>query len=228
MSCGSGYVSPARIIGSRTRQMPSASIAPAGRICIGRECYPAPTRHLTSADPHGQHAGSPVNPVALLGDWMHKTFKVQIVRDGSMSAIPLTFDPKTVFGKVRVPVKVTLNGYTYRSTIAAMGGPPFIPLRRSHREAAGLEGGEVVEVRLDLDTEPREVSAPRDLLRALKATPGAMDRWQAMSYTHQREHVEAIEGAKKPETRARRIERAVQTPRRTFRSISRTRSRKRG
>ena len=141
---------------------------------------------------------------------MHRTFKVRIVRDGSMCVIPLAFDPKTVFGKVRAPVKVTLNGYTYRSTIAAMGGPPCIPLRRSHREAAGLEGGETVEVCLDLDTEPREVSAPRDLLRALKATPGAMDRWRALSYTHQREHVEAIAGAKKPETRARRIERAVQ------------------
>jgi hypothetical protein len=141
---------------------------------------------------------------------MHKTFKVQIVRDGSMSAIPLTFDPKAVFGKVRAPVKVTLNGYTYRSTIAAMGGPPFIPLRRSHREAARLEGGEVVEVRLDLDTEPRKVVAPRDLLRALGAIPGGMDCWRALSYTHQREHVEAIEDAKKPETRARRIERAVQ------------------
>ena len=145
---------------------------------------------------------------------MHKTFKVQIVRDGSMSAIPVTFDPKTVFGKVRAPVKVTVNGYTYRSTIAAMGGPPFIPLRRSHREAAGLEGGQVVEVRLDLDTEPREVVAPRDLLRALRATPGGMDRWRALSYTHQREHVEAIEEAKKAETRARRIERAVQLVRR--------------
>jgi Bacteriocin-protection, YdeI or OmpD-Associated/Domain of unknown function (DUF1905) len=141
---------------------------------------------------------------------MRKTFQVRIVRNGATCVIPLTFDPKAVFGKVRAPVKVTLNGYTYRSTIAAMGGPPFIPLRRSHREAAGLEGGETVAVRLDLDTDPREVTAPRDLLRALKAAPGAVDRWRALSYTHQREHVEAIEGAKKPETRARRIERAVQ------------------
>ena len=54
---------------------------------------------------------------------MTKTFKTTIVRDGSMCFVPLTFDPKSVFGKVRAPVKVTLNGYTYRSTIAAMGGP---------------------------------------------------------------------------------------------------------
>jgi hypothetical protein len=138
-----------------------------------------------------------------------KTFKATIVRNGSACYIPLTFDPKSVFAKVRAPVKVTLNGYTYRSTIAAMGGPPCIPLRKSHREAAGLEGGETIDVRLDLDTEARVVKPPADLVKALKAS-SAWDRWGDLSFTHQREHVEAIEDAKKPETRARRIERAVQ------------------
>lgn len=138
-----------------------------------------------------------------------KTFRATIVREGSMCFIPLTFDPKAVFGSVRAPVKVTLNGYTYRSTIAAMGGPPCIPLRKTNREAAGLEGGETIEVRLELDTEPRIVSPPADLVRALQKLPGAWDRWQELSYSHQREHVEAIEEAKKPETRTRRIESAV-------------------
>jgi hypothetical protein len=138
-----------------------------------------------------------------------KTFKATVVRDGSTCFIPVTFDPKAVFGKVRAPVKVRLNGYTYRSTIAAMGGPPFIPLRRSNREAAGLEGGETLDVRLDLDTEIREVKPPADLVKGLKAAPPAWDRWRELSYTHQREHAEAIEEAKKPETRARRIEAAV-------------------
>jgi hypothetical protein len=136
---------------------------------------------------------------------MLKTFKTTIVRDGSTCFIPLTFDPKAVFGKVRAPVKVTLNGYTYRSTIAAMGGPACVPLRRSNREAAGLEGGETVTVSLALDTEKREVKAPPDLVRALKASPPAWDRWQAASYSHQREHAESVEQAKKAETRARRI-----------------------
>ncbi len=139
-----------------------------------------------------------------------KTFEVKIVREGSMCFIPLTFDPKGVFGKVRAPVKVTLNGYTYRSTIAAMGGPPFLPLRRSNREAAGLKGGETLEVRLDLDTEKRVVKPPADFVKALKAAPPAWDRWQEMSYTHQREYFEALADAKKPETRARRLESAVQ------------------
>jgi hypothetical protein len=139
-----------------------------------------------------------------------ETFRTTIVREGSMCFIPLTFDPKARFGKVRAPVKVTLNGYTYRSTIATMGGPPCVPLRKSHREAAGLEGGETIEVRLELDTEKRVIEPPPDLVEALKAAPPAWERWQTLSYTHQREHVEAIDEAKKPETRARRIARAVQ------------------
>jgi hypothetical protein len=139
-----------------------------------------------------------------------KTFKTTLLREGGMSGIPIPFDPKAVFGRVRAPVKVTINGYTFRSTIAAMGGPPFVPFRRSHREAAGLEGRETVRVRLDLDTEKREVTPPPDLVKALKAKPPAWQRWQELSYTHQREYAEAIEGAKKPETRARRLDTAVE------------------
>ena len=139
-----------------------------------------------------------------------KTFRTKIVREGSICVVPLTFDPKAVFGKVRAPVKVTLNGYTYRSTIAAMGGPPCIPLRKSNREAAGLEGGETIEVRLELDTEERVIEPPADFVKALRAMPPAWKRWRDLSYSHQREHVESIEGAKTAETRARRIERAAQ------------------
>jgi hypothetical protein len=140
---------------------------------------------------------------------MKKTFKTTIFRDGSICLIPVPFDPKPVFGKVRAPVKVTLAGYTYRSTIASMGEGPCLPLRKSHREAAGLEGGETLEVTLELDTQQREVRPPADLVKALKAAPPAWDRWRELSYSHQREHAEAVEEAKKPETRARRIEGAV-------------------
>jgi hypothetical protein len=138
-----------------------------------------------------------------------RTYTTTLASDEGMSAIPVPFDPKAVFGKVRAPVKVTLNGYTFRSTIALMGGELFVPLRRSHREAAGLRGGETLEVRLELDTAPRVVTPPADLAAALKAAPPAWDRWQALSFTHQREYVEAIEDAKRPETRVRRIDSAV-------------------
>jgi hypothetical protein len=140
---------------------------------------------------------------------MKKTFRTTIVRDGSMCFIPVPFDPKPVFGKVRAPVKVSVNGYTYRSTIASMGDGPCLPLRRSNREAAGLEGGEKLDVTLELDTDNREIEPPADLVKALKAAPPAWERWRELSYSHQREHVEALVGAKKPETRRRRLEAAV-------------------
>lgn len=136
-------------------------------------------------------------------------FKGIVKRHGSAGYIELPFDPKEAFGKVRAPVKVTLNGFTFRTTIAAMGGPPCIGIRTSYREAAGLEGGEKVEVRVALDDEPRVVAPPADLVKALKGVPNAWDRWRELSFTHQREHAEAVEGAKKPETRARRIANAV-------------------
>jgi hypothetical protein len=138
-----------------------------------------------------------------------KTYETKIVKDGPMCFIPVPFDPVAVFGKVRVPVKVTVGKHTYRSTIASMGGVLCIPLRKSNREAAGLQGNEKVKVRLELDTEERKVTPPRDFVKALRAKPGAWDAWTALSFTHQREHVEAIEDAKKPETRERRIAKSV-------------------
>ncbi|MEZ5992146.1 MAG: YdeI/OmpD-associated family protein [Planctomycetota bacterium] len=129
--------------------------------------------------------------------------------DSSMCAIEVPFDPRPVFGKLRAPVKVTINSHTYRSTIACMNGQAFIPLRRSHREAAGVVGGETIRVTLELDTEKRRIKAPADFAAALKAEGDAWKRWRELSYTHQREHVEAILDAKKPETRARRIAKSV-------------------
>jgi hypothetical protein len=140
-----------------------------------------------------------------------KIVKIKIVRKGSMCYVPVPFDPKAVYGMVRAPVKVTINGYTYRSTISSMGGTVCIPLRKSNREAAGLEGDETVNVKIELDTDKREVKPPVELIKVLKATPPAWDRWQELSFTHQREYAEAVEDAKKPETRARRIENAVRT-----------------
>lgn len=133
-----------------------------------------------------------------------KTFRTTIVRDGSACFIPLDFDPRPVFGKVRAPVKVTLNGYTYRSTIASMGGQICLPLRKSNREAAGLDGGETLDVTLELDCDERSVAIPADLEGAL--TPAGRLGWDALSFTHQREHAEAVTGAKKADTRRRRIE----------------------
>lgn len=135
-----------------------------------------------------------------------RTFAMTLL-EGSLQIV-LPFDPRAVFGRARPPVYVTINGYTYRSTVAIMGGVTFVPLRRSHREAAGVVAGEPAEVTLALDTDPRTVEAPADLRTALAAA-NAWDWWQKLAFTHQREHVDAIEGAKKPDTRARRIARCV-------------------
>src|SRR5213076_498487 len=106
-------------------------------------------------------------------------------------------------------VRVTLNGYTYRSTIAAMGGTGCIPVRRSNREAAGLVGGETLDVEITLDTAKRKASPPADLVTALKGAAPGWDRWRELSFTHQREFADAITQARRPETRARRIAQAV-------------------
>ena len=142
---------------------------------------------------------------------LQKTVTVTIYRNGSMCFIPVTFDPKAVFGKIRAPVKVTLNGYTFRSTIASMGGLTGIPLRRSNREAAGLVGGENIAVTIELDAEPREVELPDDLARALRSKTARLKKWQSLSYTRRREMAEAIESAKKPATRACRLSSTIQS-----------------
>jgi hypothetical protein len=134
-----------------------------------------------------------------------KTITVKIYRNGGICFIPVTFDPKATFGKVRAPVRVSLNGYTYRSTIAAMGGVTCIPLRKSNREAAGLSGAETLAVTIELDSGPREVELPEDLNQALRGNANRWKKWQTLSYTNRRELVEAIQKAKRPDTRSRRL-----------------------
>lgn len=136
-----------------------------------------------------------------------KSFTAVILGDDntSMTGFEVPFDPKAVFGKVRAPVVVAIGKHTYRSTICSMGGKWMIPLRRSNRDAAGVVAGDRVRVSLRLDDAPRTVTPPKDLVQALRAA-GGLPAFRALSYTHQREHVEAIEQAKKPETRAKRIE----------------------
>lgn len=130
----------------------------------------------------------------------------------AMAHIALPFDPVAAFGRVRAPVAVTVAAHRYRSTIAVMRGEVFVPLRRSHREAAGIAPGEVVEVTLTLDTAPREVAIPADLAAAL-AREDLTDAWSALSITRRREHVEAIAGGRRPETRARRLAAAIEAAR---------------
>lgn len=109
----------------------------------------------------------------------------------------------------RPPVRVTIGKHTYRSTVAVFGGVFMIPLSAENREGAGVAAGDDVEVDIELDTEPREVAVPPDFEKALKRDATARSNFDKLSYSHKRQHVLAIEGAKKAETRQRRIEKAI-------------------
>jgi hypothetical protein len=109
----------------------------------------------------------------------------------------------------RPPVVITVGGHTWKSRVAIMRGRFLLGVSKANREAAGLVTGEQVEVELVVDAEPRVITVPDDLAQALDAA-GARAAWDRLSYTHQREHLLAIDGAKKPETRARRIAKAVE------------------
>jgi hypothetical protein len=111
----------------------------------------------------------------------------------------------------RPAVRVTIGGYTYRSTVARMGGRFLLPVSAAVREGAGVAAGDEVDVEVVLDDAPREVAVPDDLAAALDAVPGARVRFDALSYTARKEHVRAVEEAKAAATRERRIAKAVDT-----------------
>jgi hypothetical protein len=109
----------------------------------------------------------------------------------------------------RPPVTVTINGYSYRNTVAVLGGRYMIGVSAEHRGPAKVAGGETVDVDLELDTAPREVSVPPDLAAALDADKAGRDMFDRLSYSNRSWHVLQVEGAKSPETRSRRIEKSV-------------------
>jgi len=110
--------------------------------------------------------------------------------------------------KKRVPVNVTLNGVRYRSTIAVYGGKFYLPARKEIRDAAKLAPGKRAHVTLETDTAERTVMVPSDLARALSSAK-TRPAFDALSFTRRKEHVEAVTGAKRPETRAARIAKVV-------------------
>jgi hypothetical protein len=112
----------------------------------------------------------------------------------------------------RPPVRVTIgDGYSYRSTVATMGGEFMLPLSAEHRAGAAVAAGDQVDVRLELDTEPREVTVPADVAAALDAEPDARSSFDDLSYSRKLAHILPIEQAKTSETRQRRIDKAVAT-----------------
>jgi hypothetical protein len=133
------------------------------------------------------------------------------------TATGISVPPETVEalgGGRRPPVRVTLHTpdgpYTYRSTVAPMGGEHLVGVSAEHRAAAGVQAGDEMEVELEHDTEPRVVEVPVDLAAGLDAHPEAHRFFDGLSYSHQRAYTLWVEDAKTAETRARRVEQAVQ------------------
>ena len=110
----------------------------------------------------------------------------------------------------RPPVRVTINGYTYRNTIAVMGGVYMVGVSAEHRAGARIAGGDEIDVDIELDTAPRVIDVPEDLARALAAEPAAQQFFEKLSYSNKRAHVLSVDGAKTPGTRERRVAKVVE------------------
>jgi hypothetical protein len=120
----------------------------------------------------------------------------------------LPFDPRQALGRVRAPVRVTINAHTFRTTVASMHGRVFIGLSREVREAASVTAGDRVVVGLELDREPRRVDLPADLAASLTASERAA--FESLAYTRRKEHVRYVEEARGDATRRTRIEKTAE------------------
>ena len=143
---------------------------------------------------------------------MAQRFRTTVVLGGKTATgleVPAEVVESLGKGK-RPPVQVTVGAHTYRSTVAVMGGAYFVPLSAENRTAAGVAAGDEVDVELVADDAPRTIDVPPDLAEALAAEPAAKTFFDALSYSKQRWFAESVTGAKKPETRQRRVEKAVE------------------
>jgi hypothetical protein len=128
---------------------------------------------------------------------------------GPAAAVTLPFDPKEEWGRVRAPVRGTIDGHPFTTTVARYGGVDYLAFRREVREAAGVEVGAPVTIEVELDTSERVVNVPEDLTAALAAA-GLRETFDGLSYTHRKEYVEWVEEAKREETRRKRVARTVE------------------
>ena len=140
-------------------------------------------------------------------------FRTTIVQSGkTTTGIEVPEEVMEALGSGKRPaVRVTINGYSYRSSVASLGGKSMVSLSAEHRAQARVAGGDEVEVDLELDTAPREVTVPDDLAAALDAEPAARATFDRLSYSNKSWHVLQVTGAKTEETRQRRIAKSVET-----------------
>jgi hypothetical protein len=110
----------------------------------------------------------------------------------------------------RPAITVTINGFTYRSSVAVMGGTYMVGVSAENRAGAHVKGGDEVEVEIALDTAPREVNLPPELAAALDAAPAARRTFDALSYSNRSWHALQVSGARSEETRQRRIAKSIE------------------
>jgi len=140
-----------------------------------------------------------------------QTFETVLEKHSSMEATGITipFDVEKEFGAKRVPVVATVNGVEYRGSIVRMSGKYMLGIPKAFRDAAGIAAGDNIVVTVAVDKSERTVEVPSNLAKAI-SDAGLQDAWDRLSYTHRKEHARAVTEAKQPETRARRIAKAIE------------------
>ena len=135
-------------------------------------------------------------------------FKVKLdgMKGSSAAALSAPFDVERVFGtRARVPVRGTINGFPFRSSLMPMRGCHRMVVNKTVREGAGVKAGDTVKVTLERDDAPRLVEIPSALKKAMAGNKAAQSKWKTLSYTHQKEMALSIRDAKQEETRQRRL-----------------------
>jgi hypothetical protein len=141
-------------------------------------------------------------------------FRAKVIPSGNATAVEVPTDVMKALGSGPRPlIAVTVNGHMWRSRVALMRGQRLVGISAANRAASGIAEGDVVEVDLKLDTEPRVVPEPPDLAKALNDDPEARAVFERLPYGLKRKHVAAIEEAKTPEVRQRRIAKLAATMR---------------
>jgi hypothetical protein len=139
-------------------------------------------------------------------------FRAQLQQRGPAAAVVLDETQVAAVGEgaKRFPVVATVNGYTWRTSVARMGGEFLVGLNREVREGAAVQAGDQAEVTIELDRMPREVQVPEALAAALAADPQAAASFEQMAFTHRKEYARWIAEAKRAETRQRRVAQALE------------------
>ncbi len=138
-------------------------------------------------------------------------FHTTILQEGkTATGVQVPEEVVTALGSgKRLKVRVTINGYTYRSSIAPLGGVSMLGISDEVRRNAGVAAGDEIDVDLELDTEPRVVTVPPDLATALTTDPDASAAFDRLSYSNRLRHALSIDGAKTDEARQRRVAKAI-------------------